>query len=99
MLLVIGTCGVVERGLAASRGTISKGEPPQTVDYEGTPRRLAECAQIGAGGRIVSVDTAVAEIAYQQATAEVPEIGRRDHLRPRCVQIALRHQPLLKIAI
>ena len=49
--------------------------------------------------RIVDVDVSVAEIADEQIVAEVAEVGGRLHHAPGGVELALRHEALLQLAI
>ena len=53
----------------------------------------AQLARAGAGGRVVGVDVAVAEVADEQVAAEPAEAARRQRQAPRRVERAPGDQP------
>src|ERR1700675_3580128 len=54
---------------------VAKGDAPQAVDRYRLPVRRLELADESAGGQVIGVDPAVAEVADEQAVAELAKPG------------------------
>ncbi len=71
VLLVVGTCGEIQRVQVSTAHTVTEAERPQPIDHDLLTIGASHLAHELTGGRIVSVDTAVPEVANPESAAEV----------------------------
>jgi hypothetical protein len=82
----------------AGLSAIAERQAPQAIYRDWTTVGFQRAFE-RAGVRIEDVDPTVADIADKYLVAEVPKIGGRLHDAPRGVELALRHEPLLKVTV
>src|ERR1700730_15115055 len=86
MRFAIGTGREEQRGGWTSRGVVSEGQRPQSIDDQNRTVRIVQEADELASEAVVCRDLAAAEIAHEYGIAEETEIARRPNDSPRCAQ-------------
>src|SRR5260370_41559933 len=78
---------------------VAKGDAPQAVDRYRLPVGRLELADEPAGGQVIGVDPAVAEVADEQAVAELAKAGGRECHAPGRIERAARRDPPDQMAV
>src|SRR5205823_895303 len=97
--LVVGSGREKQRVRGPGVHAVAEPDAPQAVDGERMPVRRLEMSLGLAGGEVIGVDAAVAEIADEQVAAEAAEPGGRDGQAPGRVEGAARGDPAEKVPL
>src|SRR5262249_13026337 len=74
-------------------------ETPKSGDRDRSSGRVFQTPKEITGSRVIGIDPAVPEVAYQESAAEGAEAEGRDRETPRRIELALRDQMVNEITL